>query len=101
VTAAFWATYFERLAIVALVLVTLYFLARRLRDSRLFAHAGRRLRVVESAMLTPHAALHIVRVGCQYFLVGSGSAGVTRLAEIEERPNLDAPLGDEGRSLLR
>jgi flagellar biogenesis protein FliO len=85
VTPAFWANYFERLAVVALVLVSLYFLARKLRAMRLFTRAGRRLNVVESAMLSPHAALHIVRVGCRYFLVGTGSGGVTRIAEISSK----------------
>jgi len=82
VAPGFWATYFERLAIVALVLVAVYFLGRKLRETRFFARAGRRLRVIESAMLSPHATLHIVQVGCRYFLIGSGSAGPTRLADV-------------------
>lgn len=81
---AFWATYFERLAVVALVLAALYFLARRLRETRFFSRGGRRLRVVETAMLSPHAALHIVQIGQRYFLIGSGSAGATQLTEIRE-----------------
>jgi flagellar biogenesis protein FliO len=81
---AFWVTYFERLAIVAVVLTAVYLFGRKLRDSRLFARGGRRLNVVESMMLSPHAVLHIVRVGRRHFLVGSGSAGITRVAELPD-----------------
>lgn len=81
---AFWASYFERLAIVGIVLLAVYFLARKLRETRLFRRGGRRLNVVESTILSPHTALHLVRVERRYFLIGSGTNGVTRLAEIEE-----------------
>lgn len=89
---AFWATYFARLAIVALVLAGMYFLARKLRDARFFARGSRRLNVLESAMLSPNAALHVVRAGDRYFLVGTGSVtpiAELRLAEIKESPDLD------------
>lgn len=86
----FWLTYFERLAIVALILTALYSLARKLRDVRIFARAGSRLSVLESAMLTPNAAVHVVKAGARYFLIGSGSSGVTRLAELHERSDSDA-----------
>ena len=98
---SFWATYFERLAVVALVLAALYFLVRKLRDARLFRPRAKRLAVVESAMLSPNATVHIVRVDRRYFLIGSGSGGVTRLAELRESSDLDAAQGDEGRSLQR
>lgn len=97
----FWANYFERVAIVGIVLLAVYFLARKLRETRLFLRAGRRLNVVESTMLSPHAALHLVRVDRRHFLIGSGSAGVTKIGEIKERPDRDAVLGDAGRRLQR
>jgi flagellar biogenesis protein FliO len=79
---AFWGAYAVRLAILALVLGALYLLARRLRDTKLFARRGRRVDVLESAMLSQHAALHLVRVDARYFLIGSAAAGVTRIAEL-------------------
>jgi|SRR5579862_3357679 len=85
---AFWGAYAVRLAIVALILGALYFLARRLRDTKIFARHGRRVDVLESAMLSQQAALHLVRVDARYFLIGSAAAAVTRIAELsfEARP---------------
>lgn len=79
---AFWGAYALRLAIVALILGALYIVARRLRDTKLFARRGRRVDVLESAMLSQQAALHLVRVDARYFLIGSAAAGVTRIAEL-------------------
>lgn len=77
----FWGAYAVRLAVAALVFCALYVIARRLRKAR-FARHGRRVDVLESAMLSQHAALHLVRVDARYFLIGSAAAGVTRIAEI-------------------
>lgn len=85
----FWTAYFERLLVVAVVLIVLAFVARKLRESRFFARRGRRLNVIESIALSPNAALHIVRAGTRCFLIGSG--GVRRLAEIEEGFEPDTP----------
>jgi flagellar biogenesis protein FliO len=79
---AFWGAYAVRLAILAVVLCALYVLARRLRDTKLFARHGRRVDVLESTMLSQHAALHLVRVDARYFLIGTAAAGVTRIAEL-------------------
>jgi flagellar biogenesis protein FliO len=79
---AFWGAYALRLAILAIVLCALYAVARRLRDTKLFARHGRRIDVLESAMLSQHAGLHLVRVDARYFLIGSAAAGVTRIAEL-------------------
>jgi flagellar biogenesis protein FliO len=80
---AFWGAYAVRLAIAGLVMCALYVVARRLRDARPFARRGRRVDVLESAMLSQHAALHLVRVDARYFLIGSAAAGVTRIAELQ------------------
>lgn len=81
---SFWPLYIEKLAIVALVLGALYLAARRLRQTRLFAPSGRLVNVLESTMLSQHAALHVVSVGSRCFLIGSAAGGVTRLAELGE-----------------
>jgi flagellar biosynthetic protein FliO len=78
----FWVSYLERLGIVTLVIAALYVLARRLRQTPLFVRAGRRLRLVETTMLSAQAALHVVRVGDRCFLIGSTAGSVTNLAEI-------------------
>jgi flagellar biogenesis protein FliO len=82
VAPGFWTAYVARLAILALVLVVLYVVARKLQSAKLFIRSGRRLQLLESAMLSQHAALHLVRAGKRYFLIGSAAGGVTRLAEL-------------------
>jgi flagellar biogenesis protein FliO len=91
----FWPLYIEKLAIVALVLAALYLAARRLRQTRLFAPSGRVLNVLESTMLSQHAALHVVSVGSRCFLIGSAAGGVTRLAELA---SFGEPVLSEARS---
>ncbi|HEY2474743.1 MAG TPA: flagellar biosynthetic protein FliO [Candidatus Cybelea sp.] len=83
-SASFWAVYAIKLAVVAVVLAALYALARALRASRfLFSGAQRHLDVIESAMLTPQSAVHLVRVGKRYLFLGGGAAGLRKLAELE------------------
>jgi flagellar protein FliO/FliZ len=78
----FWAGYVGKLAVVAVVLATLYALGRKLRQIRFFGSTGRCVRVIDSAMLSPNAAIHVLRVGERYLVVGASSAGVTKLAEL-------------------
>ncbi len=80
----FWAAYLEKLGIVALVLLALYFVASRLRNMRFFARSGRSLTLLESMILSQHAALYIVRVGSCYFLIGGAAGGICALAELTE-----------------
>ncbi len=79
----FWAAYGLRLAAAALVLAALYALARALRNVRLRGAANRCVVVVETTMLSPQAALHLLRVGERYLLVGCASTGISVLAELE------------------
>lgn len=80
--ASFWMSYLVRLAIVAASLIALYFAARKLRQTRFFSRDDRALSLLESIMLSPHAALHLVRVGSRYFLLGSATGAVSALAEL-------------------
>jgi flagellar biogenesis protein FliO len=83
VTWPFWTAYFLRLTVAALVLAGLYAVARRLRSLRLRGSARRYVSVVETTILSPHATLHLLRVGERYLLIGSASAGMVTLAELE------------------
>ncbi len=78
---SFWAGYFEKLAIVALALTALYLLARKLRHAQ-FPRDGRSVSLLETTMLSQHAALHVVRAGSRHFLIGSSAGGVSRIAEL-------------------
>ena len=79
---SFWPLYVEKLAIVALVLSALYWR----RDGCVKRDSSRppagSVNVLESTMLSQHAALHVVSVGSRCFLIGSAAGGVTRLAEL-------------------
>jgi len=79
---SFWAGYFDKLAIVALVLAATYLVAHQLRRAPFCGRTGRRLSLVESMMLSAHAALHVVRVGSRYFLIGSSAGSLSMLAEL-------------------
>jgi hypothetical protein len=91
---SFWASYIAKLAIVGVALGALYMIACRLRRTRIFAcGAGRCVSVIESTMLSQHAAVHLLRAGTRYFLVGSASAGICMLVELA--PADLAPAGGE------
>lgn len=78
-----WPGYALKLTIVALVLVGLCVLARRLGRARLLACANYRfVSVVESTMISPQLSLHVVKVGTRYLFVGGSSAGIATLAEL-------------------
>jgi|HubBroStandDraft_4_1064222.scaffolds.fasta_scaffold00006_73 flagellar biogenesis protein FliO len=88
--ANFWVSYVAKLAVVALVLAVLYVLARKLRQTRFLGDGGRCVRLVESTALSQHAALHVVRVGRRYFLIGSAT-GIDVLAELRPSDVTDDP----------
>ena len=71
------------LAIIALLLVGMTYLVRLLNRGRIVAASGSRLvTIVESAAVSQHSAVHVVKVGDRYYLVGGGSAGVTHIADV-------------------
>jgi flagellar biogenesis protein FliO len=75
---AIWA-----LALIALLLLGLTYLVRLLNRGRIVAASGNRLvTIVESAAVSQHSAVHVVKVGDRYYLVGGGSAGVTHIADV-------------------
>ena len=79
---SFWAAYLLRLGLAALAIAALYALARRLRNLSLERTSSRCVSVVETTVLSPHATLHLLRVGRRHLLVGSGSLCV--IGEVEE-----------------
>jgi flagellar biogenesis protein FliO len=70
-------------AVIALLLVGLTYGVRLLARGRLVVAANRRLvSVVESTFLAQNVTVHVIKVGEKYFLVGGGSAGVTKIDEV-------------------
>ncbi len=78
---SFWGAYAVKLAILGLLLAALYLLGRALKRMKFGGRARRYVDVIESTMLSQHAAVHLLRVGTRYVLVGGGSAGLFKLAE--------------------
>ncbi len=79
---SFWASYLLKLGIAATLLTALYAAARAFRRMRCFAAADRRIRVMETALLSQHCAIYLLNVGKRYFLVGTTGAGIATLAEL-------------------
>jgi flagellar biogenesis protein FliO len=80
---SFVAEYIMALLVVALMLFGLYTVVRALGRGRLVTSADKRLvTVVESTALAQNTALHVVKVGERYYLVGGGSGHVSTLAEV-------------------
>jgi flagellar biogenesis protein FliO len=82
-TSGFWLSYVFALLVVALLLGGLYLVVRGLARGRILTSANRRLvTVLESTPLSQHSALHVVKVGTKYYLIGGGQGHVTSVAEL-------------------
>lgn len=81
-SSGFWEGYVAKLFVVAVLLAAMYALSARLRRRGFLGRGGRCIRVIETAMLSQHAAIYVVAVAGRYFLIGAGSGGVARLAEL-------------------
>lgn len=80
---SFWTQYALALAVVGLMLVGVYVIMQGLRRGRVFGSAGRRLiTVLESTMLSQHTAVHVVKAGSRYLLIGASNGAVVTLAEL-------------------
>ena len=70
-------------ALVALSLVGLTYVVRALSRGRLVVAANRKLvTVVESTFVAQNVTLHVVKVGDRFYLLGGGSAGLTKIDEV-------------------
>ncbi len=71
-------------ALVALLLAAMTYAVRLLARGRLVAAAGRKLvTVVESTFVAQNVTLHVVKVGDRFYLVGGGSAGITKIDDVQ------------------
>lgn len=72
--------YAIKLGVLALALAALYALAKRMNAMRFFGGSRRRcITVVETTMLAPHLAVHLLRVGRRHLLVAAGTNGAAML----------------------
>src|SRR5450755_4933141 len=70
-------------ALVALLLAALTYVVRMLSRGRLIVAANRKLvTVVESTFVAQNVTLHVVKVGDRFYLVGGGSAGITKIDDV-------------------
>jgi flagellar biogenesis protein FliO len=83
-SSGFWVQYVFALLVVALMLGGLYAVVRGLARGRLIASSERRLvTVLESTPLSQHAAVHVIKVGARYYLVGAANGAMETLTELE------------------
>jgi len=95
-------------ALIALMLVGLTYAVRMVNRGRIVASGGKRLMtIVESIPVSQHSAVHVVKVGDRYYLVGGGSAGVTHIADVPSdvvEPYIETQrkaLGEQRDAVLR
>lgn len=80
---SFWLQYAFALLVVALLLGGLYAVVRGLARGRMIVSANRRLvTVLETTALSQHSALHVVKVGSRYYLIGGGQGQLNSLTEL-------------------
>ena len=80
----FWLQYVVRILVVALMLGGLYAVVRGLARGRLIASSERRLvTVLESTPLAQHSAVHVIKVGNRYYLIGGSNGAVNTLTELD------------------
>lgn len=90
-----WLRAVSALALVAFLLLGLYYVVRFLSQGRLVTLGRSRLiSVVESTFLAQNTSIHVVKLGGRYFLIGASSGGhVSLISEIspeEVEPFLEA-----------
>lgn len=89
-----WLRAITALALVALLLYGLFWAVRLLSQGRLLALGQSRLVVVvESAMLSQNASVHVVKIGRRYYLVGAASGHVALVSDLpaeEVEPYLES-----------
>ena len=95
----FWWSYIGALLVVALMLGGLYAVVRGLARGRLIASTTRRIvTVLESTPLSQQSAMHVVKVGSKYYLIGASNGHVSTLGEMDG-PEIEAWLAEQ-RTLL-
>ena len=91
----FLFNYLLALVVVALMLGGLYAIVRGLARGRVLISADRRLvTVLESTPLSQQSALHVIKAGSKYLLIGSGNGHVSQLDELPA-PEVEAWLASE------
>ena len=89
---SFWASYLLKLGLVGLLLGTMYAIGCGLRSLRRYGRrTDRSLCVLETAVLSQHATVYLLKVGARYFLVGAASASMALLAELAPGDLTTAP----------
>lgn len=73
----------QALALVGLLLVAFWWIARSLGRGRLIVSADKRLvSVIESTYLSQNTTLHIVKIAEKYYAVGGGAGHLAMLGEV-------------------
>ena len=83
-SSSFWLSYIGALLVVALMLGGLYAVVRGFARGRVLSSANRRLvTVLESTPLSQQSAMHVVKAGSHYYLIGASNGHVSTLGEMD------------------
>ncbi|MBV8150436.1 MAG: flagellar biosynthetic protein FliO [Candidatus Eremiobacteraeota bacterium] len=78
-----WLRAISGLALIALMLLGLYWAVRVLAQGRLLSLGRTKLvTVIDSTFLAQNSSIHVVRIADRYFLVGASSGHVTLISEL-------------------
>ena len=78
-----WLRVISGLALVAFLLLGLYYVVRFLSQGRLLTLGRSRLMtVIETTFLAQNTSIHVVKIGGRYFLIGASSGHVALISEI-------------------
>ena len=98
-SSGFWFNYIVALVVVALMLGGLYAVVRGLARGRVLLSTSKRIvTVVESTALSQRSAVHVVKVGKKYYLIGASEGHVSTLGELDN-DELDAWLAEQRTTL--
>jgi len=92
---------FQALAIIGLLLGVSWWLAQWFKRKRLTRIGSNRLvTVLESTMLSPQVALHVVKIASRCWLVGSSTTMVSAITELPTN-EIDAWLEEQRRQVTQ
>ena len=78
-----WLRAIGALALVALLLYLLYWVARFISQGRVVTLGRSRLvSVIESCFLSQNTSVHVVKIGGKYYMVGASAGHVSLISEI-------------------
>jgi len=84
----FWGALIRIIICLPIVLILIY-LVIKFGLARNYSRSQGKLKVLEQVILAPKATINVVKVGDEYFLIGSTEKDITLLKQLEDYPEND------------